>query len=352
MSQNISQTKSLKSKQYIFKYILSAFLVFLIVGSYLYSHYSNIAKENTNRDVTQIIEEEDSQDSSIPSDSDIEIKEPVGTDTSEPETSTTDSESKTNTKTTPPETIPNPGTAPDEEPPIIPIVPESPSAVVAFYGDNQSDTDDEDINHQRVVTYILNSGANPVFNVGDIMEDGTQSSLDRFNTVTTTLRASRTFYAALGNNDRLVGDSTTPSPLYFNNFAFPNNEQWYSVNYGNLHVVVLDSAFSSGSQTQLNWLSSDLQSANSQNKITCVMFHHPTFTSTISSYLINYGVDFVISGHYHAYGHSISNGINYFVLSGQPSIGYIKARIYESRVEVTAYNTNNGVIENIEFNER
>jgi predicted MPP superfamily phosphohydrolase len=184
------------------------------------------------------------------------------------------------------------------------------------------------------------------------MEDGTQDSLNRFNTVTATLRASRTFYAALGNNDRAVGDSTTPSQLFLDNFTFPNNERWYSVNYGNLHMVVLDSAFASSSQTQLNWLANDLQSANSQNRITGVMFHHPTFASTISSYLINYGVDFVVSGHIHSYGHSVSNGINYFTLSGQSAIGYMVARIYESKVTITAYNTNNGLIESVEFVER
>jgi len=352
MLKDILKPKALVSKQYIYRYLLSILLIVCITFAFTYSHYNDIAKENTNSDISQTTEEENIEDSNIPSDSDIEIEEQVGIDTSIPETPTTNSETKTNTKPTTPETTPNTDPAPDEEPETIPVVPESPSAIVAFYGDNQSDTDEEDINHQRAVTYILNSGANPVFNVGDIMEDGTQSSLDRFNTVTATLRATRTFYAALGNNDRLFGDATTPSPLYFDNFSFPNNEQWYSVNYGNLHVVVLDSAFSSGNSSQLNWLSSDLQSANSQNKITCVMFHHPTFASTISSYLVNYGVDFVVSGHLHSYSHSVSSGINYFVLSGQPAIGYIKAKIYESKVEITAYNSGNGVIETIEFNER
>jgi len=352
MLKNISKLKDLVSKQYIFKYLLSVLLVTCIIFAFTYSHLENLEKENTNSNTSQTTEEENTNENSTPTDTDTQLEEQVDTEVTTPETPST--EIKTETKTTPPKTTPDPVVIPETtpEPEDIPVTPEYPSATVAFYGDNQSDTDEEDINHQRVVTYILNSNANPVFNVGDIMEDGTQESLNRFNTVTATLRASRTFYAALGNNDRVVGDSTTPSQLFLDNFTFPNNERWYSINYGNLHMVVLDSAFASGSQTQLNWLANDLQSANSQNRITGVMFHHPTFASTISSYLVNYGVDFVVSGHIHSYGHSVSNGINYFTLSGQSAIGYMVARIYESKVAITAYNTNNGLIESVEFNER
>lgn len=244
-----------------------------------------------------------------------------------------------------PEPIPEP--EPEPEP-----APEAPSAVVAFYSDSQSDTDEEDAYHQTNVNHILSSGANPVFFAGDLMEDGTQASLDRFNAVTATLRATRTFYAALGNNDRLEGDPGTPSPLWFANFSFPNNEQWYSINYGNLHVVVLDSAFSSGSGTQLSWLANDLQSEASQSRITCVMYHHPSFDSAVSSYFVSYGVDFVVRGHLHSYSHSTANGINYFVLSGQPSIGYMRAKVFENHVEITVYNNGGSVIDTINFNER
>lgn len=230
--------------------------------------------------------------------------------------------------------------------------PESPSAFVAFYGDSQSDTDGEDLNHARVVDYILQTNANPVFHAGDLMEDGTQDSLDRFNTVTTSLRANRTFYSVLGNNDRKIGDSTTPSPLYLENFTYPNNEQWYSVNFGNLHMVILDSAFSWNSLEQRSWLLADLQSSASQSRITGVIFHHPDFSAVISQHLLDYGVDFVIAGHLHAYSHTLSNGIHYFVTSGQPSIGYFLATIYSSKVNLKVYNSSNALIESFEFNQR
>ena len=324
-----------KPRRYVLFLSFAILLVILIASTFVFAYYKEIQKQN-NDEITEVSNEEEIKDEDIPSATETETEQP--------------------TTETPPVVKPpvkeDPLPTPEPEPKPVPKPPESPSAVVAFYADTQSDTDAEDANHQRVVNYILNSGANPVFHAGDVMEDGTQASLDRFNSVTTTLRSSRTFYAALGNNDRKVGDSTTPSDLFLSNFSFPNNERWYSVNYGNLHLIVLDSAFAAGSTTQLNWLSADLQSANSQNRITGVMFHHPTFKTTIASQLINYGVDFVISGHTHAYSHTTSSGIHYFVLSGQPSIGYMVAKIYSNQVKITMYSSGNAVVESVTFNER
>ena len=226
------------------------------------------------------------------------------------------------------------------------------SIAVAFYADSQSDSDEEDSYHANAVSHILNSGTNPVFHAGDLMEDGTEESLTRFNNVTATLRSARTFYAAPGNNDRTVGNPSVISPFWFTNFDFPGNEQWYSVNYGNLHMVILDSAFSSGSASQLSWLASDLQSAASQERITGVMYHHPTFVSTINQYLVDYGADFVVAGHIHSYSHTVSNGINFYTMSGQPSIGYMKANIFQHHVTTTDYNNAGGVVETVTFYER
>ena len=241
-----------------------------------------------------------------------------------------------------------PVTPPSNNPPEN----ESPSATIAFYADTQTDTQGEEENHESVVHNILATGANPIFHAGDLMEDGTQTSLDYFNAATATLRATRTFYATLGNNDRKIGDSSTPSPLFLANFIFPGNEQWYSVNTGNLHIVILDSAFSSASQSQRDWLISDLQSAASQQKITGVMYHHPDFASSISSILRDNGVDFVVSGHIHSYSHTITDNIHYFTMTGQPSIGYFIANIYSNSAIIKAYNSSNALIDTISFDER
>ncbi len=356
----VRKIKKYKLNSQLRNILLLVFLVLLLLSSIVFTYYyttQQTTQDENSQTITYVEEKNDDEETVtnryIQEEKDITPETPSTseTDTNANTTTkqnTTNQTTQTNAPTEDQTTPTNTPTDPTPEP----EVPETPSAYVVFYSDTQSDTTEEDQNHQRVVNYILATGANPVFHAGDIMEDGTQDSLNRFNTVTTTLRSTRIFYAALGNNDRVVGDSTTPSQLFLDNFTFPNNEKWYSVNYGNLHMVILDSAFSSASQTQINWLIADLQSSNSQNRITGVMFHHPTFSNTISQYLINYGVDFVISGHTHGYTHTVSNGINYFVLSGQPSIGYMKAMVYESRVEITTYNTNNVVIETGEFYKR
>ena len=352
ISKNI---KSLIHNKYILKILVTLLLTLCVFETPLLLSYIKTKDHTSEQKIVETNNDEElDEDISVPEE--VEQQEEEVPEKIEEKANTTPSypSKQTNTETEK-EEIPTETPVeqpPEEEPVEEPPIPESPTAVVAFYADTQSDTDQEDLNHQRVVNYILSSGANPVFHAGDVMEDGTQASLDRFNTVTSTLRSARTFYAALGNNDRAVGDSSTPSQLFLDNFSYPNNERWYSVNYGNLHLVVLDSAFGSGNVTQLNWLTNDLQSSNSQNRITGVMYHHPTFASSISSFLINYGVDFVVAGHIHSYGHSISNGINYFTLSGQPSIGYMVARIYSDKVSITVYNSSNALIDSIEFNER
>jgi len=232
------------------------------------------------------------------------------------------------------------------------VPPESASAFVAFYADNQSDSSEDDSRHSNVVSRILASGANPVLHAGDIMEDGTLDSWNRFLNIAGALLGSRNFYSALGNNDRVVGDSTTPSPYFLNYFNFPNNEQWYSVNSGNLHIVILDSAFSSASATQQSWLASDLQSDASQSRITVVVFHHPTFSSNIESSLQSYGVDFVVAGHIHSYSKTLSAGIYRFTLPGGTSLGHATAEVFSNYAAFKAYDLNGILIETTTINER
>lgn len=219
------------------------------------------------------------------------------------------------------------------------------SVRAAFYADTQTDTDAEEDNHEAVVANILSKNPSYVIHAGDLMEDGTQASFDSFTSVTSSMRSTKDFYSALGNNDRKVGDSTTASSIYLEYFNYPNNEKWYSVNAGNLHIVVLDSAFSSTSVAQLAWLEDDLQSESSSSRITVVVYHHPTFVSTVMSRLIDFGVDFVIAGHVHSYSHTKSSDIDFFTLYGQPNLGYLVVDVYSSYALVKAYNSNNSLVE-------
>ncbi len=117
---------------------------------------------------------------------------------------------------------------------------------------------------------------------------------------------------------------------YYDIFTFPtqgeagglssNTEKYYSFDYGNLHIISLDSYDESRDtgSPMLTWLENDL-AATTQEWIV-VIFHHPPYSkgshdSDTESKLIemrenvlpiceSYGVDLVLSGHSHSYERS------------------------------------------------
>ncbi|RXK52434.1 metallophosphoesterase [Aquirufa rosea] len=124
---------------------------------------------------------------------------------------------------------------------------------------------------------------------------------------------------------------------YYQNFTLPsqgelggipsNSEAYYSYDYGNVHLVVLDSyawgkdnfrIFDQENNIQLNWLKEDLKATKQDWKI--IYFHFPVYTkgtydSDVSGEIIKlrdyltrvfdeYGVDLVMSGHSHVYERS------------------------------------------------
>lgn len=137
-------------------------------------------------------------------------------------------------------------------------------------------------------------------------------------------------WATLGNHDGASADSATQSGPYYDIHTFPKNgeaggvasgtEAYYSFNYGNIHVIVLDSNETSRSTTgaMMNWMKADL--ANVTATWLIAIWHHPPYTkgshnSDTETALIemrknflpvleNYGVDLVLTGHSHSYERS------------------------------------------------
>ncbi|WP_157778265.1 DNRLRE domain-containing protein [Massilia violaceinigra] len=137
-------------------------------------------------------------------------------------------------------------------------------------------------------------------------------------------------WATLGNHDGASADSATQSGPYYDIHTFPKNaeaggvasgtEAYYSFNYGNIHVIVLDSNETSRSTTgaMMNWMKADL--ANVTATWLIAIWHHPPYTkgshnSDTETNLIemrrnflpvleNYGVDLVLTGHSHSYERS------------------------------------------------
>ena len=139
-----------------------------------------------------------------------------------------------------------------------------------------------------------------------------------------------------GNHD-YAGSETNFNIPYYNLFSFPQNgeaggvpsgaKSFYSSNYGNVHLISLDSQgrqdglrLYDTTSTQVQWLKRDLEAnRTSANPIpwTIVIFHHPPYSKgshdsdteesmrllreNLTPIFERYGVDLVLNGHSHSY---------------------------------------------------
>ncbi|WP_369147816.1 fibronectin type III domain-containing protein [Streptomyces sp. R44] len=170
----------------------------------------------------------------------------------------------------------------------------------------------------------------------------------------------RTLYPANGNKE-YYGDGAAARNLWS-----PNNQRWYSYNWGDAHVLVVDSEqpLTAGS-AQRAFVTADLAAATAAWKI-CVV-HRPPYSSTTSSsssstvlsglvpLLDQYGVRLCLSGNSHNYERSHplragavnpagvtyvvsgggGNGLNQFTLSQPFWSAYRSARFEYVQVSVS-----------------
>ncbi len=137
-------------------------------------------------------------------------------------------------------------------------------------------------------------------------------------------------WPTFGNHDAISADSATQRGPYYDAFTLPaggesggvpsGTEAYYSFDYGNLHVVCLDSSESNRTPSgpMLTWLAQDL-AANAADW-TIAFFHHPPYSKgshdsdldvelrEMREYALPIleagGVDLVLAGHSHSYERS------------------------------------------------
>lgn len=191
---------------------------------------------------------------------------------------------------------------------------------VAF-GDSRSGVAE----HRSVVARILTLAPDLVLHTGDIVNKPSEpADWDLFFEIERDLMRQITLFPALGNHEREHAD-------YFDAFHLPNNERWYSFDYGQAHFTVLQAdgyAVWTRYEPQYAWLENDLAASSARWKI--VMLHYPPYSSGLHSaeagvvkvrkllapMFERYGVDLVISGHDHDYERSVVNGVTYIVSGG------------------------------------
>lgn len=195
--------------------------------------------------------------------------------------------------------------------------------ILVVYGDSR---DGNEI-HKKIVNQIVSFGPKFVFHTGDMVNDGSnKEQWQTFNEIAAPIK--NILHPILGNHE---GNNQN----YYDNFALPNNERWYSVDTEFVYFIMLDSNIPLDQGTeQVDWLEKELKSAKDSQKFVAVVLHHPPFSSgkhgqdadvlklqqTLVPLLEKNTVDLVFTGHDHVYERSYKNGINYITTgaSGAP----------------------------------
>jgi hypothetical protein len=124
-----------------------------------------------------------------------------------------------------------------------------------------------------------------------------------------------------------LGESEENHYNYFRIFHLPNNERWYSFDYGNAHFVCLQidgfGDATPGSE-QYRWLENDLASTNKPWKI--AFFHFPPYSyggagskpeaRHVHQLFTRYGVKLVFSANDRNYQRFVVDGVTYIVTGG------------------------------------
>jgi acid phosphatase type 7 len=167
----------------------------------------------------------------------------------------------------------------------------------------------------------------PVLPLGDDAYDGgTSSEFSNYYNPTWGTEKART-RPVPGNHEYVGGTTKQYGAGYFNYFgasAHKENQGSYSYDYGDWHIIALNTGQCYGAQESdgsfprcgpgdpmINWLNSDL--AAHTNQCTLAYWHHPRFssgrehgndfsrTTTIWNALYKYNADVVLNGHDHDY---------------------------------------------------
>jgi len=193
--------------------------------------------------------------------------------------------------------------------------------------------------HRLIVERMMADKPDMLFNVGDLVSDGRNiGDWEEFFRVEGALLRSVPCYAALGNHER-------DSSLYFQFFALPGNERYYSFDRGAAHFVVLDSPgpympddnqsvtkadrdrFEQRNkrywQEQMAWFKEDL-SGRSDAKYVFVFLHFPIYSlkasrvASTNELRARFGTVFqdhhvtaVFSGHDHHYHREVVGGVHF-----------------------------------------
>lgn len=185
---------------------------------------------------------------------------------------------------------------------------------MAVYGDSRSNPP----GHRKVVEQIVKANVDLIVHTGDIVLNGKNHDSWRkeFFGPIEPLGRSVPWVSTIGNHEN-------DSENYFSYMALPGNERYFGFDYGNAHIICLDSNawIAKGRDSkQFQWLTAHLKEKRSATW-TFVVFHHPLFSAhdTRPINMLRWdwapvfldqdnGVDGVLTGHDHFYARNFLMG--------------------------------------------
>lgn len=186
--------------------------------------------------------------------------------------------------------------------------------------------------HDAIAKFILNAAPRFSLYGGDLCDDGhsyTDYKVQFFRPHQLKLAARVPFFNTTGNHEGWG----TNTKAFMQAPAFPSgNQGYYSFDYGDLHVVVMNYLDPDGIEVgspQYNFIAGDLKATKKTWKI--IINHVPAYETghygedddmvALSKNIFErYGVDLVLSGHSHFYQRNFVNGIYHLIIgsSGAP----------------------------------
>ncbi|MBN1372870.1 MAG: metallophosphoesterase [Anaerolineaceae bacterium] len=191
----------------------------------------------------------------------------------------------------------------------------------AVVGDTQSN----EVEQTQIVAQMASAAPDVVLHLGDLVGNGRDRGFwNHFFSLQAQLLRSAIFYPALGNHEE-------DAQMYYEIFHLPNNERWYSFDYGPARFIVLEvdgyvnSSLGPGGDQRM-WLEAEL--ARPRPSFLFVTFHIPIHSSMsedpsevnlrneLAPLFEQAGVTAVFSGNAHQYERLEVNGVTYIVSGG------------------------------------
>jgi hypothetical protein len=210
-------------------------------------------------------------------------------------------------------------------------------------GDTRSDPEA----HSNIISEISGQDIHFFVNTGDLVADGEVDSqwTDFFN-IEQPLMSQATIFPVIGNHDEHDGKAELFCKYFVNPESSSNKEEYYSVDYSNVHLVILDGHAEADewylcslrglmtddcfNEKQEAWLKKDIAQAHANPDIDhiLVFVHAGPYTSkegrtgnlhmrNLLDFFAQNNVSAIISGHDHYYERGTSgNGIPYIISGG------------------------------------